>query len=560
MVSLINRVEGTYARDLDGDGAEELVVFEYENISCWKMISTDPWTWQQRDDLLSSLYFPAGTRAAIFGDFDGDSRLNAIYKIVHADSTGGLAFYEQEPDGEWAGEIADARIPYSLFDGDFDHDGDADAAVVWKNAAGATSTVFYENTRGRTITHESNLSGWMGGDLDGDGEWEGLLLPQEYGRFIMVEVEPHFTEYLEVIQANYLGRFAGPVIGQFKTRDGFVMAGGQNHLLPKYPPDYTYFSPMARTSGGWEPLPNGFSSTSALLSSAQLADLDGDGLQDILHRQLSCQSSTPSDYEWWLWRNIGSAAADSFRFSETTARQLTEFNARPDTVFSNLQIGDINGDGRAELAALVRVRNQPAQIWFYSISGSFSQMSFYYQHLADAGLPRGIIEFALADLDGDGVCEVAARLNGWKIYSGGESTWTISTMELPALGTGVPTFADLDNDGDMDIVTASAVWVNTRFTEADEPFILQPSVFKLSAYPNPFNARANIVFNMEQAYRVKLDIYDLLGRQVTTLLDEMLPPGEHSVSFDGSALSAGIYFARITTPLHQRTLKLVLVK
>jgi len=91
-------------------------------------------------------------------------------------------------------------------------------------------------------------------------------------------------------------------------------------------------------------------------------------------------------------------------------------------------------------------------------------------------------------------------------------------------------------------------------------FIPHPSSFSLSAFPNPFNARTEIRFNLPQAGEVSLDVFDLNGRKVAILLEQRLSSGEHTVPFDGSAWPSGIYFLRLTAPNRQAATKLVLLK
>lgn len=61
-------------------------------------------------------------------------------------------------------------------------------------------------------------------------------------------------------------------------------------------------------------------------------------------------------------------------------------------------------------------------------------------------------------------------------------------------------------------------------------------------YPNPFNASTKISYTLPSADRVRLAIYDVLGRETQTLFDGMQSAGEHSIVFDGSELASGIYF------------------
>lgn len=73
-----------------------------------------------------------------------------------------------------------------------------------------------------------------------------------------------------------------------------------------------------------------------------------------------------------------------------------------------------------------------------------------------------------------------------------------------------------------------------------------PASFALfQNYPNPFNPTTNIEFQIADAGFVTLKVYDVLGRRVATLVDEVEQPGSHEVQFDGSHLASGVYFYRI---------------
>jgi hypothetical protein len=79
-------------------------------------------------------------------------------------------------------------------------------------------------------------------------------------------------------------------------------------------------------------------------------------------------------------------------------------------------------------------------------------------------------------------------------------------------------------------------------------------------YPNPFNPSTRIEFSLSNTKPVKIEVYDRIGRKVSTLLDGTLERGFHTVTFDGAGLSSGLYFYRITTDQAQMTKKMILVK
>jgi hypothetical protein len=77
-------------------------------------------------------------------------------------------------------------------------------------------------------------------------------------------------------------------------------------------------------------------------------------------------------------------------------------------------------------------------------------------------------------------------------------------------------------------------------------------------YPNPFNPCTTIRYALPNASRVTLLVYDLLGRQVSGLVNGKMEAGIHDVTFDGSSLASGMYFYRLQTGDFVATKRLVL--
>ncbi|MBI5476211.1 MAG: T9SS type A sorting domain-containing protein [Ignavibacteriales bacterium] len=88
-----------------------------------------------------------------------------------------------------------------------------------------------------------------------------------------------------------------------------------------------------------------------------------------------------------------------------------------------------------------------------------------------------------------------------------------------------------------------------------------PNDFKLlQNYPNPFNPSTTISFSLPKDQNVSLIVYDLLGKQVQTLVNKFLPLGNYSVKFDAADLPSGIYFYRIQTEQFTQVKKMILTK
>lgn len=88
-----------------------------------------------------------------------------------------------------------------------------------------------------------------------------------------------------------------------------------------------------------------------------------------------------------------------------------------------------------------------------------------------------------------------------------------------------------------------------------------PKNFSLSQnYPNPFNPSTKISFSLPKASDVKLVVFDILGREVATLVNDLKQAGTHNVEFNASALSSGVYFYKIVAGDFTDTKKMLLVK
>jgi len=74
-----------------------------------------------------------------------------------------------------------------------------------------------------------------------------------------------------------------------------------------------------------------------------------------------------------------------------------------------------------------------------------------------------------------------------------------------------------------------------------------PHTFALNAaYPNPFNPQTTLAFSVAVASQVELVVYDVLGREISTLVDDRLDTGRYETVFDGSSLASGLYLVRMT--------------
>jgi hypothetical protein len=91
--------------------------------------------------------------------------------------------------------------------------------------------------------------------------------------------------------------------------------------------------------------------------------------------------------------------------------------------------------------------------------------------------------------------------------------------------------------------------------------VAQPNEYSLSQnYPNPFNPSTTIDYSLLKDGLVTLKVYDVLGKEVVTLINEVQLAGQQKITFDASALSSGVYYYQLVSGDFTSTKKLILMK
>jgi hypothetical protein len=141
-------------------------------------------------------------------------------------------------------------------------------------------------------------------------------------------------------------------------------------------------------------------------------------------------------------------------------------------------------------------------------------------------------------VNGNGVLNGSLHIDSYQIAftEGAEPTGFLIFDDLRAVETGAPTFTDPEKS-DL------------------------PNVISLEQnYPNPFNPNTNIQFGIPETGYVGLVVYDLLGREVATLVDGIKTQGYHTINFNASALSSGVYLYRLTIDNKSVVKRMTLIK
>ena len=145
---------------------------------------------------------------------------------------------------------------------------------------------------------------------------------------------------------------------------------------------------------------------------------------------------------------------------------------------------------------------------------------------------------------------------------GTSSTGGITTSPTPT----VPSPTSTTGTGGTVTTICSTVGVLDEGTDVPRQFTLEQN------YPNPFNPSTTIKFSLPSAGSnqakgrvgvgsyVSLKVYDLLGREVATLVNEMKEPGSYEITWDASGVASGVYLYRLKAGTFTETKKLILMR
>ncbi len=150
---------------------------------------------------------------------------------------------------------------------------------------------------------------------------------------------------------------------------------------------------------------------------------------------------------------------------------------------------------------------------------------------------------------------------------GNNSTWVLlGTYDLPGDGSVTITVTDEAGSGTGTYVVADAVRIisyDSTTTSVESNIGDVPKDFSLlQNYPNPFNPKTIIPYFIPSEFEgfVSIKVYNLLGREVATLLDKPMPAGAYEIEFDAADLPSGVYFYKLTAGNFIESKKMILLK
>lgn len=213
----------------------------------------------------------------------------------------------------------------------------------------------------------------------------------------------------------------------------------------------------------------------------------------------------------------------------------------PSNAFYSSDDWDLNGDGIIDIV-LIRSDTLGRAQGIRVINGAAKEVRLTYQFQEEDG-DIGSDFHGFFDVDGE---------NGKEIYLGKRTVLDRSgnVSMLPEhfciLG-----FLDIDDDGLKDIIgrdtlqSTIQIWGAASSTPVDEVLLEKIGLHLDPAFPNPMRHFTQIPFQLAQKNRVQLQILSMDGRLIETLMDEVLPAGEHNVKWENDDMPAGTYLYRL---------------
>jgi hypothetical protein len=196
-----------------------------------------------------------------------------------------------------------------------------------------------------------------------------------------------------------------------------------------------------------------------------------------------------------------------------------------------------------------------------TIGGSNSDFGFSILQATDGGyvIAGSTESFGAGDRD---VWLIKTDTNGdtmWTKTIGGSSTdqaWSVEqTYDGGYIITG---WTESFGAGGRDILL---IKVAPDITAIDEnPHVSLNDYQLLQNYPNPFNPSTTIEFTLPNSEFVELKVYNILGKEVSTLVSKRLNQGNHTYTFDGKNLASGVYIYKIQAGVFQQVRKMVYLK
>jgi hypothetical protein len=454
--------------------------------------------------------------------------------------------------GQWPKDIIDSNLLNAavLHVGDIDGDTDLDVVAA---GFGVGDVVWYENGGGTPInwtkwTIDGNLGGVVGvyiDDIDGDDTLD--VVAAGNGANDVVWYENGGGTPITWTKWTIDGNLGGAEIVYVADIDGDtdvdVAATGFSAN------DVVWYENGGGTPITWTKHFIDLNLGSAI--TCHVADIDGDTDQDVV------ATGTGADDVVWYENGGGTPI--------TWVKHFIDANL--DGAWF-VDVGDIDDDTDLDVVATGRAANDV--VWYENGGGT---PITWTKHTIDANLVDAFV-VNISDIDLDGTLDVAAtgfssNVVVWYENDGGTSiNWNKHTIDGNLAGANTVFAADLTGNTYPDVFATGwdandVVWYENPSPPTGIELLsdIAPTSYVLSQnYPNPFNPTSTIEFDLPKAHEVTLKVFNTLGEEVATLVDDAKDPGTYRTSWDASGMASGVYFYRLQAGDFVATKNLVLLK
>jgi len=471
-----------------------------------------------------------------FGDVDGDGQEDIICVSILGASQGRVYAYKKNGTSLTGFPIVHGYISRSPVLADLNNDGKMEI-IVNKRLSGAGEVYVYKGDATiypgwpKPINHVPASSSAVG-DINGDGIPE--IVAESYTSLYVWDRDGNLLPgFPFLLPGDYRNSYSSPVLADVNNDNSReIIFGSQSqsgtgcvHILKN---DGTVYPNWPKITDNW------------VYTTPAVGLINGDAILDIAVGD-QILSQTPID-KLYCWDVNGNSLA-GFPVSNLNA------------INSQILIGDIDGDANMELIIDDNNRTDPGEVGQY--------LAFNHDGTPVAGWPvpiNGWTMFngpALTDIDRNGILDI--------IGSGQTGFGTTSNINVNLWNTGktynpnriiLPVFQyNVRHDGVYNSPTLVSIG-----TSGNNPSQLITGYELKQNFPNPFNPSTTISFSIPKQGFVTLAVYDMLGKQVSSLINEVKATGNYEVSFNASNLSSGIYIYKLSAENFTASKQMILIK
>ncbi len=401
-----------------------------------------------------------------------------------------------------------------------------DETVLHLNEISRTGTRIEQWQKFSTIHHSGDANLWIAAEADSSGLDVDSLAPGD-GPIVRLL----FTTSSDYGMAGYYSRISFFFIDGDSVSDNFF-----------YTPDSTFigYTQIDYKSGGVL-----IKTFDALVGDINLNDIPFE-VADLVYfsHYFTDPFHYPLDGARWPNSDINQDGqpgelADLIYMEGIVNGDSPKLASSGDTAVGSYQDGFLNGDYVYNLSAIGALR---AACYTFALSGADNVQFYPSSALGNAEMSMG--------RQGDTLRVLLIGANGATFGADGGELFRIrGSSEVEVISQSY-----VDNQGAVVSLSRSAIDLNL------------PTSYNLAQnYPNPFNPQTTISFALPAAGAVRLEVYNVLGQKISTLIDDYLPAGRHEVVFAGDdghghELASGVYFYRLRVGNFESSRKMLLLK